>query len=112
MRVSPKGPTMTTVRSHATTTVLLPHQTTCVGAPVSPSPPRSNSDSERVKSDAATQSSGVDPVGVERRERKRPFGEGTIWRNGPRVTLCGADGSAAMLSEAVKTNLILHFNLV
>ncbi len=80
---------MTTVESHPTTTVLLPHQTACPGAPASPSAPRSNSDSERAKSDEATHSCGLSPLGADSRERNRPLGEGLICRNGPRVTCCG-----------------------
>lgn len=100
LSVSPNGPTMITVDSHATTTVLLPHQTACPGAPLSPSSPRSNSDSDLAKSDEATQSCGLSPLAAERSERKRPLGEGLIWRNGPRVMCCGASGkvSAALTS--------------
>lgn len=88
LRVSPKGPTMTTVLSHAMTTVLFPHQTTWPGAPTSPSLPRSKSDRDRVKSEDATQSCGEEPGRWERRERKRPFGEGVMERKGPRVRCC------------------------
>ena len=83
---------MTTVDSHATTTVLLPHQTACPGAPLSPSSPRSNSESDLAKSDEATQSWGLSPLGAESTDRNLPFGEGLMARKGPRVMCCDTRG--------------------
>lgn len=105
LSVSPNGPIMTTVRSHATTTELLPHHSTCRGGPRSPSPTSGvigNSERDRAKSEEATQSCGgagdgeevdEDAGGALSRARKRPLGDGEMERKGPRARRCGEEQS-------------------
>lgn len=116
--VSPKGPTITTSLPSPilTTTVLFPHQTTWHTSPL-PSPPRSNSDSDRVKSAEGTHSCGV---GVEEDEaessaRKCEFGDGTIEAKGPLVIFCSKTRVCTDDGHDLRQNLthqVLYLNLI